>query len=124
MLRAILSLLRSSPKPAECTLAVLRNERTESDTRYLAASFSPDGDLVVEGQDLGSGVEAAFGCREYEWTWTVANANLPRLAEALGASSDLLRAMERRFCGPAAAHLMTFLQENQIPFKSWSRIGD
>lgn len=106
------------------TRAVLRDERTDGDMRYLGVTWSRDGDLVIEGQDLGDRVEAAFGYREYEWIWTIGRADLPRLAEALGTRGNLLAALEARFQGPAAAHLGTFLQEEKIPYRSWSRIGD
>jgi hypothetical protein len=124
MLNSILALLGVAPKPKEQAHVILRNERTEGDLRYLGASYSSNGDLVIEGQDLGNTVEAAFGYREYEWTWTIARPDLPTLAEALDTKSNLLGALESRFRGPAAAHLATFLQENEIPYKSWSRIGD
>jgi hypothetical protein len=110
--------------PKEAIRAILRDEKTDGDMRYLGVRYSSDGDLVIEGQDLGDAVEVAFGYHEYEWTWTVARSDLPKLAEALGASSSLLVAIENRFRGPAAAHLATFLKENDIPYTSWSRIGD
>jgi hypothetical protein len=103
---------------------VLRDERTPGDTRNLSASHSSDGDLVIEGQDLGAGVEHAFGHREYEWVWTIAQADVPALSTALSENGDILDALARRFSGPDAAHLHSFLTENRIPFKTWSRIGD
>lgn len=110
--------------PSERIRAVLRDERTEGDVRYLGASYSTEGYLVIEGQDIGDGVEAAFGCREYEWTWTIARADLPKLLAALDAESNLLNALEIRFRGRAAAELGPFLKENDVPYESWSRIGD
>lgn len=103
---------------------ILRDERTEGDLRYLDASYSHTGDLVIEGQDIGNAVESVFGFREYEWTWTIARINLPKLAEALGAKANLLSALESKFRGPPASHLGSFLKENEIPFEAWSRIGD
>ena len=46
----------------------LRNVRDDLGTRSLEAFVLPTGDLVIEGQDYGDGVEAAFGegIREYE----------------------------------------------------------
>jgi hypothetical protein len=124
MLNTIRALLRKALNPTAQTRAILRNERSEGDLRYLAASYSSEGNLVIEGQDLGNAVEAAFGCREYEWTWTILRADLPKLAAALDTSLDLMAALENRFSGPAAAELAAFLQEHNIPHKGWSRIGD
>lgn len=104
---------------------VLRAEKTDTDIRSLSAELDGDGDLVFIGQDLGRGVEAAFGCSEYEWTWMIRAADLPRLAEALGcAGADLLEHLARTFSHERAAGLWDFLQAHGIPYESWSRIGD
>ena len=118
------ALLRKALKPKAQTRAILRDERSEGDLRYMAATYSSEGSLVIEGQDLGNAVEAAFGCREYEWTWTIARTDLPKLVAALDTRSDLVAALEKRFEGPAAAGLSAFLQEHRIPYESWSRTGD
>lgn len=124
MFKTLLAMLRKALQPKAQTRAILRDERSEGDLRYLGATYSSEGNLVIEGQDLGNAVEAAFGYREYEWTWTIARADLPKLAAALDTSSDLMAALEKRFDGPAAAGLAAFLQERQIPYQSWSRVGD
>ncbi|CAN7154370.1 hypothetical protein [Polaromonas sp. LjRoot131] len=124
MFNAFLALLRRALRPTAQTRAILRDERSEGNLRYLGATYSSDGNLVIEGQDLGDAVEAAFGYREYEWTWTIARTDLPKLAAALDTSADLMAALESRFEGPAAAGLAAFLQEHRIPYESWSRIGD
>jgi len=103
---------------------VLRDERTQGDSRFLGASYSDAGDLVIEGQDLGNTVGGILGAREYEWTWTIACQDLPALGRALKTKANLLEALRIRFNGPAAAHLDVFLRESEIPYKIWSRIGD
>ncbi|MBW6494035.1 MAG: hypothetical protein K0B16_05690 [Burkholderiaceae bacterium] len=47
---------------------------------YLGASYSNKGDFLIEGQDIGDGVETVYGCREYEWFWTINYSDLPKLA--------------------------------------------
>lgn len=117
--------LNDAPEPEkELARVILRDEQTKGDSRYLSASYSINGDLKIEGQDLGRAVKGVFGCSEYEWAWTIARPNLPKLAEALDAKSNLLGALKGRFSGPAAANLATFLEENEIPYESWSRVGD
>jgi hypothetical protein len=48
-------------------------------TRSAWARLTANGDLVIAGQDLSAGVEAVFGSDEYEWGFTVAKAEVPRL---------------------------------------------
>ena len=51
---------------------VLRDVRDERGTRYLAAQRREDGGIVIEGHDLGRGVEVfGPGLSEYEWFWTI-----------------------------------------------------
>ena len=46
--------------------SVLREERKAGDYRFLGAEIKENGDLLFKGQDLGAGVEEAFGSTEYE----------------------------------------------------------
>jgi hypothetical protein len=111
--------LANSPR-----LVVLREERSSTDSRYLCAKLSENGNLQFEGQDIGDEVESILGGREYEWIWTVLAQDLPRLARALQADGNLLPAIKHRFEGDKAALLGRFLEENAIPVDKWSRIGD
>lgn len=103
---------------------VLRDTRDADGSRRLTARLDRNGDLLIEGQDLGDGVERAFGVREYEWTWTVAAADLSTLRAALGIDDDLLPALQRRFGGTAAGGLGRFLEAHAITYSGWSRTGD
>ena len=104
---------------------ILRDTRDEDGTRYLDARLEPNGDLIIEGQDLGDGVERFFGPgeREYEWTWTVKAADVPKLKRALG-GGHVLKALKRRFSGSAARDLKPFLVAHAIPHEVWPRTGD
>lgn len=106
----------------------LRDHRDKLGRRYLGATLTADGTLRIEGQDLGVGVEQVFGPgnREYEWAWTIRPSNVAKLGEALNAGKNVgvLAALEQRFSGEAAAGLQTFLDEHDVPYESWSRIGD
>lgn len=103
---------------------VLRNEKLENNSRYLAASYNTAGDLIIEGQDLGEDVRSVFGYSEYEWAWSIRAANLPLLKRALGNSDDILESLKIKFSNENAAGLITFLSANKIVFESWSRMGD
>ena len=69
------------------THVVLRRVKDADGSRLLEASLTVDGDLLIEGWDLGDGVERIFGVREYEWAWTIRAANLPALLSALGVTT-------------------------------------
>ncbi|MBX3055330.1 MAG: hypothetical protein KF770_02560 [Anaerolineae bacterium] len=129
MFKLILGTARQSSVPISGeemapSSVILRNEKRENDSRYLAASYNTDGDLIIEGQDLGENVQSFFGCIEYEWTWTIRATNLPSLKQALGNSDNVLESLKTRFSNENAAGLITFLTDNKIVFESWSRIGD
>lgn len=102
----------------------LRNSRDGLGSRYLGATLATDGSIRIEGQDLGDGVEQIFGCREYEWSWTIPPHAVVTLSAALGAGDDVLAALQKRFSSDDAAELQPFLDANGVAYESWSRIGD
>lgn len=103
---------------------VLRNVQEAGDIRYLGAILTGDGELKIEGQDVGDDVEEIFGYREYEWVWTIRSEDVAALLKALGKSSDPLSALEAQFSGEDAGKLKAFLDTNEIPHEAWSRVGD
>ena len=106
------------------TQVTLREERTKGDYRFLGAELKENGDLVIEGQDLGNGVKCAFGCVEYEWCWTIKANDIPLFKKAIGSEKEILEILETYFSREKASGLYEFMQNNKIPFDSWSRIGD
>lgn len=108
------------------SVVTLRESTDGGGSRHLWARRTTAGDVVIEGQDVGGGVEEIFGegIREYEWTWTIRAANVPALLGALGAGDDVLTALGRRFSGDRAADLYGFLEDHGVPFEAWSRVGD
>lgn len=103
---------------------VLRNEKTANDYRYLSAEIKENGNLVFEGQDLGSGVEGAFSSSEYEWYWTIKSDDIHLFKNAMGTNGNILTELKQTFSNENAAELYEFMNSNNIPFESWSRIGD
>jgi hypothetical protein len=105
---------------------VLRDRRDAGGTRWLGAAWR-DGAIVIEGQDLGPGVEAAFGegLTEYEWTWTIPPEGIASLVEALGGTHDddplvlLKRWFDAHGVDPGS-----HLREAGVPVDFWSRVGD
>ena len=107
---------------------VLRQERGSGGSRYLVARLEPNGDLVVDGQDLGDGVEEIFGngLREYEWEYRVLAGDVDRAKEALGAKEgeDVLALLERLGPDEVERRLRAELEAAGIQVAFWSRIGD
>jgi hypothetical protein len=106
---------------------VLRNEKTSTDRRWLAARIRDDGVLVIEGQDLGDGVEAALGqgIREYEWVTEVRAEDIPALVAALGGAqgADVLEVI-RATCLADPPLLDRAIRAAGITPQLWNRMGD
>lgn len=103
---------------------VLRNERDDLDIRYLSASLTKSGSLLIEGHDLGPKVEEILGYREYEWTLTIQASEISALLNALRTEGSLLHALKESFSNKNAGNLEVFLKEHDISYEFWNRIGD
>lgn len=105
---------------------VLRSSRDKGGSRFLGATLLENGDVRIEGQDLGPGVENVFGqgYTEYEYIMTIRVKNVPALLQALGAKSDVLSALQKYFGDPSTEDPRSFLKNHNIPFEFWSRVGD
>ncbi len=72
------------------------------DRRRFEAYLDADGNLHLEGQDLGPGTGPLGADGEYEWFLTIRAADVPALRDMLGihADADLLETLERSWSGP------------------------
>ena len=104
----------------------LRRVRSSGDSRTLTATLRPDGSLLIEGQDIGEGVEAAFGSGnwEYEWALTLQANAVAQFVSTCGGGKDVLAILSAQFSDAAAAGLQPFLDKHDIPYEFWSRVGD
>ena len=91
-------------------------------------SLNEKGDLVIDGWDLGDGVEGFFGegNREYEWTVTIKRADVPKLVKRLDGSDadDILELLAKEFAENPSCVTAGFMKENGIACDVWSRMGD
>ncbi len=94
----------------------------------LWAELKPDGWLMVSGQDLGPGVEQAWGggLREYEWGWAVDPSDIPAAVALLGGhpGEDPLRVIERWTRQNGGADPGSAIKSAGIKVGFWSRVGD
>jgi len=106
----------------------LRSTCDQDGSRHLWARLKENGDLIIEGQDIGPGVSKCFGpgITEYEWSWIIYKANISQLAKALGGgkADDILELLAKRFSVESAGELQNFLNEHHIPNEFWCRHGD
>ena len=110
------------------TCVVLRDWRDRGGLRHLAASRRPDGGILIEGQDLGPGVERAFGAglTEYEWAWSLGPNAVPAAIDALDGDEgdDPLRLLAAWSAAHDGIDPGSHLREAGVPIAFWSRIGD
>lgn len=104
----------------------LRDEKSSTGSWSLIARIEDNGGLIIEGQDLGKSVEEFWGSTEYEWDITVSAENLPRLVSALGGAigDDPLALLAARFAQDEHYGTTRFLEDHDIPYGFWSRVGD
>jgi hypothetical protein len=100
----------------------LRDERREDSTRHLRARIRSNGDLCIEGHDLGSGTALVSSDGEYEWFKTIRSEHIVQLRQVLGAEAgvDLLDFLQERFSGPASYDLEELLRTADIPIEFFS----
>ena len=107
---------------------VLRELRDAGGTRSLTARRREDGAIVIEGQDLGPGVEAVFGpgLNEYEWAWMIGPDAFPAAIEALGGheGDDLLGLLAAWSVCHGGADPGSHCKDAGVVIDFWNRIGD
>ena len=101
--------------------------RDERGSRSIWATRLSDGRLRIEGQDLGPGVATlGKGLSEYEWAWTVAAADVPRIAALLGspAGADPIAVMRAWIQEGNGRDPGIALKKSGLTLEFWSRLGD
>ena len=94
----------------------LRAEVDGPDSRYLWAYLDEDGNLHIDGQDLGPKTAPVSSDGEYEWFQTIKKGDLPKLIALLGgeAVDDILDLLEQKWTGPKAGALEAVIRESGI----------
>jgi hypothetical protein len=105
---------------------VLVKCKDESGTTFRALHLDADGSLIIEGQDVGDGVEAIWGqgVREYEFQRRLEPDAVAQLRAVLGidAATPLLHGISGRV--RTTVELEHLIAAEGIESTFWSRIGD
>ena len=100
----------------------LTDVRTPTSRRAVWAMLHDDGRLTIEGQSLSRGADFF----EYEWAFTIAPADIPVLAAAIGgtADDDPLPLLATLYQAEARIDLRRLLDRHGVRSTFWSRVGD
>jgi hypothetical protein len=94
----------------------LRAEHDGPNSRFLDAYLDDEGDLHIDGQDLGPATAPVSSDGEYEWFKVVGKRDLPRLKALLGARpEEAILDVLGRFTGTDSYELEQVLRESGIP---------
>ena len=102
----------------------LHDESLGGDRRSLCA-YLEQGNLHLEGQDLGPGTALVSGEGECEWRRTIGAEHMSPLLALLGGApgNDLRELLEQRWSGPNSYELERLLRECDIPMEFHSYGG-
>jgi len=94
----------------------LRRERDGPDSRYLWAYLDEQGNLHIDGQDLGPSTAPVSDDGEYEWFKTIRAEDVPKVAMLLGGGTgdEVLDLLEARYTGEGSYELEKRLRESDI----------
>ncbi len=102
----------------------LVSEREGPDSRFVDAYFDEDGNLKIDGQDLGPGTAPMSSDGEYEWIVTVPADWLARAVVILGGAEgeQILDVLARDYRGPGAYGIRRKLVDAGVPVElfTWS----
>ena len=94
----------------------LRNEHDGADSRYLWAYVDGDGNLHIDGQDLGPATGSVSSDGEYEWFKTIRAADIPNLVIALDGNltENVLDILESRYTGDGSYELEKRIRDSGV----------
>ena len=97
----------------------LRDEKSGHDSRHLWAYLDAEGNLHIEGQDLGPATAIVSNDGEYEWHEMISASDVPRLLAVLDAdpAANALDVLERDWCGAKAGELESRIRTSGIDMK-------
>lgn len=100
------------------SVTLLDESRDDTSSHHLSAVLERDGELRIEGQDLGLVTAAISPDGEYEYFYTIRPNDVPALVIALGGTpgDDILALLEERWAGRQSYGLGTAIRDSGVPF--------
>ena len=113
-----------APGDREGRVVTLRDEVDGPDSRHLWAHLDQEGNLHIDGQDLGPKTAIVSSDGEYEWFETIKKTDVPKLIGLLGGKpdDDILDVLEENWTGQRAADLEALLRKGDVELERfvWS----
>ena len=81
------------PRERDGRVVTLRDETNGPDSRHLWAHLDQEGNLHIDGQDLGPKTVIVSSDGEYEWFETIDRSDLAKLIGLLGGSQKTTSSM-------------------------------
>jgi hypothetical protein len=108
--------MTSAPRDYVGRVVTLRDEIDGPDSRHLWAHLDQEGNLHIDGQDLGPKTAIVSSDGEYEWFQTIDRSDLPKLIRLFEGKpeDDILDVLEENWTGPRAADLEALLRGSDI----------
>lgn len=111
---------------AEQTFDLYSENDRHGGSRTVWLRLADDGQISLEGQDLGPGVAQFFdGASEYEWRWTLQRGQVERLLTTLGIApepADAPEQLAKRLKRLPRTEIADYFRDAGASF--WSRHGD
>jgi hypothetical protein len=108
------------------TIDLYSEDDAHGGTRTVWLRIANQGQIALEGQDLGAGVALRFdGASEYEWAWTLKGDQVERLLTTLGIapeSADAPQQLVKRLKHLPRTEIADCFRDAGAAF--WSRHGD
>ena len=100
-------------------MVTLRDIQTGPNRRFLSAYLDGQGNLHLDGQDLGPATASVSSDGEYEWFRTIAAADVARVVTLLGGKGgeDVLKLLARDWTGDRSFEFERRLRESDIPIE-------
>ena len=107
----------------DCSITLYHLER--KDIKIDIVARFDEGNLIIDGYDIGKTVEEAWGDSDYEYVMTIPERSLPLLYRLLGVEEGdrkmLLKALAKRFHGNNCfSALGDFLDKNNIEHETFT----
>ena len=104
---------------------VLRDLDDADGTRRLEAEWRMGGAIVIEGRDVGPGVERFWGDDHYAWEWSIGPEAIPAMIAALGGTpgDDPLALLKAWYDAGDGRDPGIHLYEAGVPVEKWSSVG-